>query len=159
MIVSSIIIITMKPRVSDGAGYVQGGSSEAKVLRVLRLEGPRTAEDLAGRLGIGAVSVRALLRRLQAAGLVAREFEPRPVGRPVGRYRLTPAADALFPKQYEAFAAELLDTVVGELGPGALETVLASWEDRLHAHLDARLPRDPAARLAALAEHQSEHGF
>ena len=138
---------------------MSGISSQAKILRLLRLQGALTAEDLAGRLGIGAVSVRAMLRRLEAAGLITREFEPRPVGRPVGRYGLTSTADALFPKQYEAFASELLDTVIAEFGPGALDTVLASWEDRLHAHLDVRLPRDPAARLQALAKHQSEHGF
>ena len=137
----------------------KGGSSQAQILQWLRLHGPSTAEELAGKLGIGAVSTRAILRRLEAADLVAREFEPRPVGRPVGRYRLTAAADALFPKHYEAFAAQLLDTVVGELGPEALDTVLGSWEDQLHAHLDKELPKDPAARLDALAQHQTKYGF
>jgi predicted ArsR family transcriptional regulator len=137
----------------------KGASSQAQILQWLRLHGPLTAEDLAGKLGIGAVSTRAILRRLEAADLVAREFEPRPIGRPVGRYRLTPSADALFPKHYEAFAAQLLDTVVGELGPEALDQVLSSWEVRLHAHLEGQLPRDPAARLDALAQHQSKYGF
>ena len=137
----------------------KGASSQAQILQWLRLHGPLTAEDLAGKLGISAVSTRAILRRLEAADLVAREFEPRPIGRPVGRYRLTPSADALFPKHYEAFAAQLLDTVVGELGPEALDAVLSSWEVRLHAHLEGQLPKDPAARLDALARHQSKYGF
>jgi predicted ArsR family transcriptional regulator len=137
----------------------KSASSQAQILQWLRLHGPLTAEDLAGKLGISAVSTRAILRRLEAAGLVAREFEPRPIGRPVGRYRLTPSADALFPKHYEAFAVQLLDTVVGELGPEALDQVLSSWEVRLHAHLEGQLPRDPAARLDALAQHQSKYGF
>jgi predicted ArsR family transcriptional regulator len=137
----------------------KGASSQAQILQWLRLHGPLTAEDLAGKLGITAVSTRAILRRLEAADLVAREFEPRPIGRPVGRYRLTSSADALFPKHYEAFAAQLLDTVVGELGPEALDAVLSSWEERLHAHLEEQLPREPAARLDALAQHQSKYGF
>jgi len=137
----------------------KGASSQAQILQWLRLHGPLTAEELAGKLGIGAVSTRAILRRLEAADLVAREFEPRPVGRPVGRYRLTAAADTLFPKHYEAFAAQLLDSVVGELGSEALDTVLGSWEDRLHAHFEQELPKDPAARLDALAQHQTKYGF
>jgi len=137
----------------------KGASSQAQILQWLRLHGPLTAEELAGKLGIGAISTRAILRRLEAADLVAREFEPRPVGRPVGRYRLTAAADTLFPKHYEAFAAQLLDSVVGELGSGALDTVLGSWEDRLHAHFEQELPKDPAARLDALAQHQTKYGF
>jgi len=137
----------------------KGASSQAQILQWLRLHGPLTAEDLAGKLGISAVSTRAILRRLEAAGLVTREFEPRPIGRPVGRYRLTPSADALFPKHYEAFAAQLLDSVVGELGSEALDTVLGSWEDRLHAHFEQELPKDPAARLDALAQHQTKYGF
>jgi predicted ArsR family transcriptional regulator len=154
MNVLSIIMIAMTHLDST-----KGASSQAQILQWLRLHGPLTAEELAGKLGIGAVSTRAILRRLEAADLVAREFEPRPVGRPVGRYRLTAAADALFPKHYEAFAAQLLDSVVGELGSEALDTVLGSWEDRLHTHFEQELPKDPAARLDALAQHQTKYGF
>lgn len=154
MMVQSIISIAM-----DRLVPTKGASSQAQILQWLRLHGPLTAEELAGKLGIGAVSTRAILRRLEAADLVVREFEPRPMGRPVGRYRLTSAADALFPKHYEAFAAQLLDTVVGELGPEALDSVLSSWEDRLHAHFEAELPKEPAARLDALARHQTQYGF
>ena len=154
MIILSIINIAMTQ-----LDPTKDNSSQAQILQWLRLHGPSTAEELAGKLGIGAVSTRAILRRLEAADLVAREFEPRPLGRPVGRYHLTGAADALFPKHYEAFAAQLLDTVVGELGPEALETVLGSWEDQLHTHFEKELPKDPAARLDALARHQTKYGF
>jgi predicted ArsR family transcriptional regulator len=130
-----------------------------RILLLLRVNGPRTAEELAARLGVGPAAVRAQLRGLESAGLVARSVETRPIGRPVGRYGLTSRADALFPKRYEMFASHLLDAIVAESGPEGLRRILARWEEELAARLDAELPQEPAARLAALAAHQTEHGF
>jgi predicted ArsR family transcriptional regulator len=130
-----------------------------RLLGLLRTHGPQTALELAHRIGIGPVSVRAQLRDLEARGLVVRSTEHRPVGRPVARYALTPAADSMFPKRYDLFAAKLLETLVSELGIDTLRKILAHWEEALRAYLDERLPRDPKARLDALADHQSAHGF
>jgi predicted ArsR family transcriptional regulator len=162
MILMTIINIYICRRSGETMIPANVTKPKTHVLELLRLHGPLSGRDLAQRLGVRPVSARATLRLLESAGLVTRTVEPHRAsgrGRPVGRYCLTPAADALFPKQYETFAANLLDSVVAELGPEALATVLASWEDRLHAHLDTQLPRDPAARLQALAQHQSAHGF
>ena len=130
-----------------------------RLLELIRLHGPQTAQELADRLTIGPVSVRAQLRSLESANLVERTTEPRPLGRPVSRFRLTPAADALFPKRYDLFAGQLLETLVSELGIDALRKILTRWEEALHVHLEARLPADPSARLEALARHQSSYGF
>ena len=131
----------------------------ARLLELIRLYGPQTAQELAARLTIGPVSVRAQLRTLESANLVERTIEPRPLGRPVARFRLTSSADAYFPKRYELFAGKLLETLVSELGIDALRKILSRWEEALHAHLDERLPGDPSARLDALARHQTVHGF
>lgn len=131
----------------------------ARLLELIRLHGPQTARELAARLSIGPVSVRAQLRTLESANLVERTIEPRPVGRPVARFGLTPTADSYFPKRYELFAGKLLETLVSELGIDALRKILARWEEALAAHLDHTLPADPSARLDALAQHQSRHGF
>ncbi len=130
-----------------------------RVLRVLRLRGTRTAAELAADLGIGAVAARAHLRGLEFAGLATRSIEPMPVGRPVGRFGLTPEADALFPKRYDLFATRLVESLVAREGIEAFRRILARWEEELAAQLDADLPTDPAARLEALAAHQSAHGF
>ncbi|HET9250699.1 MAG TPA: MarR family transcriptional regulator [Candidatus Eisenbacteria bacterium] len=130
-----------------------------RLLELIRLHGPQTAQELADRLSIGPVSVRAQLRTLESANLVERSIEPRPLGRPVSRFRLTASADGLFPKRYDLFAGKLLETLVSELGIDALRKILTHWEEALAAHLDRRLPADPSARLDALAQHQSSFGF
>jgi predicted ArsR family transcriptional regulator len=130
-----------------------------RLLDLIRLHGPQTAQELADRLSIGPVAVRAQLRNLESANLVERAVEPRPVGRPVARFRLNPSADTFFPKRYELFAGKLLDTLVSELGVDALRKILDRWEEGLHAHLDASLPAEPSARLEALARHQTAYGF
>lgn len=130
-----------------------------RILDLLRLHGPLAASELSRLYGSGAVAVRAVLRSLRAEGLVTRTEERRGVGRPVGRYGLTPAADAAFPKRYELFASKLVETLIAEGGPEAFNSILARWEEDLAAHLDATLPEEPTARLAALAAHQSAHGF
>jgi len=130
-----------------------------RLLELIRLHGPQTAQEIADRLSIGPVSIRAQLRTLESANLVERAIEPRPVGRPVARFRLTASADALFPKRYDLFAGELLDSLVSDFGIEALQKILSGWEDALHAYLDQRLPQEPSARLEALAKHQTSYGF
>ena len=130
-----------------------------RIAETLRLEGPQTAAEIAEAHGCGVVAVRSQLRNLEAAGLVTRTMERRPVGRPVSRYGLTERAEILFPKKYDVFSSWLTEAVVREFGAEGLERILSRWEDDLHAHLDATLPKNPAERLNAIAEHQSQHGF
>ena len=145
----------VKSPISHGANV----PASVRLLELIRLHGPQTAGELAARLSIGPVSVRAQLRTLESANLVERAIESRPLGRPVARFRLTAAADAFFPKRYDLFAGKLLDTLVSELGIDALRKILLRWEEALAAHLDQRLPADPSSRLDALARHQTSYGF
>lgn len=129
------------------------------ILEALRMDGPRTAGELAARIRFTPGAARVHLRRLIAEGLVAPTLERRRRGRPVSRYRLTPQADARFPKRHDLFASRFLATVIRLYGTEALQRVLAEWEETLRARLDAILPEAPAERLEALARHQAEHGF
>ncbi|HKA88769.1 MAG TPA: helix-turn-helix domain-containing protein [Haliangiales bacterium] len=130
-----------------------------RVLDALKAHGPATAGELANMLGGGPVAMRAHLRSLTAAGLVAHSDDHRPVGRPVRRFRLTPAADSLFPKRYDLFAVKLVEAIVSELGEEALTKILGRWQADLERHLGDGLPPDPRARWQALAAHQSKFGF
>lgn len=131
----------------------------ADILQALRLEGPRTAHELALLLGCTAAAVRVHLRRLEAEGTVASTLERPPRGRPAARYALTPQADAEFPTRYELFASRFVESVIQLHGAAEFRRVLARWEDALHAWIDERLPKAPDERLRALARHQTEHGF
>lgn len=130
-----------------------------QVLEALKRKGPSTARELAAVLGVGPVVVRAHLRSLLERGLVAHEVTRQPVGRPTRRFRLTPAAAAHFPQQYSTLAVELAEALRLEAGPGALQRTFARWEQALFERLDRELPRDPDARMRAMVEHQSRHGF
>src|SRR5574342_494332 len=142
---------TKRVAVSDGP--------QRRILESLRMRGPSTARELTRLLGGGAVAMRAHLRNLVAYGLAAHEEERQPVGRPVRRYRLTPAADALFPKHYQLLAVKLAETIATELGEEALIRILRRWLEQLHPYLDTQLPSEFQARLEALAKHQSSFGF
>src|SRR5215467_8866828 len=127
-----------------------------RILESLRLDGPQTARQLAARFRVSGPAIRQQLRALLAAGLIERQRQEAasanaaPVGRPASRYSLAPTADAHFPKQYELFARQLLDTLKSELGAEALKRILEHWEQEIHARLNAQLPAEPQARLAAL---------
>src|SRR5262245_42368833 len=109
----------------------KGGQRDGQILEALRRHGAATAQELARRLGGGAAAMRVHLRQLAAAGLVHSDEEHQRLGRPVRRFRLTPAADERFTKQYELFAIKLAETVATELGAPAFERVLSRWEDEL----------------------------
>lgn len=103
--------------------------------------------------------MRAHLRRLHGAGLVAHEEERRAVGRPVRRFRTTAAADELFAKGYPGFGVALAEAVVAEWGERGLARALERSDARSERDLEASLPPDPAERLHALAAAQSSSGF
>jgi len=148
-----------KTTAPDSSPAAPDSSPADRIAATLRLRGPLTAAEIANEQGCGVVAVRSQLRNLEAAGYVARQTERRPIGRPVSRYNLTGSADALFPKRYDVFSARIADSIVEEFGSEGLERILARWSEDLHRKLDAVLPADPAARLEALARHQTENGF
>jgi len=129
------------------------------ILEELKARGPRTAEELSQLLGGRPVAMRSHLRFLRAAGWVDFTDEHRPRGRPVRRFRLSPAADALFPKHYDFLALRLAEAIASKDGPAGLDRVFRGWQRDLARYLEPRLPSDPERRLAALAEHQSGFGF
>jgi predicted ArsR family transcriptional regulator len=138
---------------------VRDGGSERRILEALKRHGPRTAAELSTLLGVGAVGMRAHLRRMLRSGLVTHEEEHRPLGRPVRRFRATQAGDALFAQGYDLLAVALSEAVVAEWGESGLERILGRWSAQLERDLRARLPTRPRERLDALAAAQSRTGF
>ncbi len=72
-------------------------ASQQEIVRLLRRQGDLTVEDLSRGMGISSVAVRQHLEMLEAEGLLTTRTERRPIGRPRRIYRLTDAADELFP--------------------------------------------------------------
>lgn len=133
-----------------------------RILILLKTEGPQLAAAVGDALGISGEAARQQLARMAEEGLV----EPVTVaatgrGRPRRLWHLTAAGNGRFPDGHAELTATLLTTVVEQLGPAALDTIIAAREagtlKRYREELDG-LP-DLAARVAGLAAIRSREGY
>jgi predicted ArsR family transcriptional regulator len=151
---------------SERAATVGGPSSLRRDLLLrLRLDGPSSPDQLAGRLGASRTGVLQQLRALEAAHLVSRQTVRHGVGRPRHLYDVTPDAQDLFPSNYDALAAGLLAAIGAVGGDELLDEVLAARRrqlgDRVRDRLAERAP-DRASlqdRVMELAVIQAEQGY
>jgi DeoR family transcriptional regulator, suf operon transcriptional repressor len=101
---------------------------------------PRTARDLAKKLGIQESAARGHLARMEDRGLVVPSFRKEGVGRPRKRYVLTGRGQDLFPKKYDL----ILDTVVDELldreGEGFVSALFAESAQRMARAVTDEVP-------------------
>src|ERR1044072_9098785 len=96
------------------------------IAKLLKTDGPIDSAQLAERLGLTAMAVRQHLYALQREGLVTAEARPVPIGRPATFWRLTAAADHLFPEAYAELSVALINSVKDAFGDEGLERVLTS---------------------------------
>lgn len=110
----------------------------------------RTVEDLAARLELTDNAVRAHLATLERDGLVRQAGVQRGARRPHFTYTLTPEAEHLFPKAYDALLNVLLSVLKGRLAPGEVDDVLRETGRRLaHATETASASGDENAEARA----------
>src|SRR5436309_3989649 len=87
----------------------------------LRLDGPSSPDQLAGRLGASRTGVLQQLRALESTNLVSRQTVRHGVGRPRHLYDVTVDAQDLFPSNYDGLAAGLLAAIEAVGGGDLLE--------------------------------------
>lgn len=100
-----------------------------RIVKLLRVRNGLAVEELARLLRVTRTAVTSHLSALQADGYVARRGLRAGRRRPSVIYVLTPAADGLFPKTYDEFAASLL-AELRRAGGGRLPAVLRKVSDR-----------------------------
>ncbi|MGA7476317.1 MAG: MarR family transcriptional regulator [Thermoplasmata archaeon] len=131
-----------------GAEQLEG--TRGRILEELAVA-PRTARDLAQKLGIQESAARGHLGRMQARGLVVPTFRREGVGRPRKRFALTGVAQELFPKKYDL----ILDTVVDELlareGEKYVSALFADAAERMAHEVAKEVPRSGSP------EHRAEN--
>lgn len=98
-------------------------STRGRVVSLLRAE-PRTVEELAGLLGLTDNAVRAHLATLERDGLVRQSGVRKGPRKPHFTYSLTPEAERLFPKAYDALLNHLITVLKGRLKGEELEGLL-----------------------------------
>jgi iron-sulfur cluster biosynthesis transcriptional regulator SufR len=98
-------------------------TTRRRILIALKERGGMTADELADRLGISPVAVRRHLTNLERDRLVDHEEEQRGIGRPSYVYRLTEAANRIFPNNYDQLASHVLETIQELYGPEAVSRI------------------------------------
>ncbi len=100
-----------------------------RIVELLRVRDGLAVEELARLLRVTRTAVTSHLSALQADGYVTRRGLRAGRRRPSVVYVLTPAADGLFPKTYDEFAASML-AELRRAGPGELSALLRKVSDR-----------------------------
>jgi DeoR family suf operon transcriptional repressor len=135
------------------------GPSGAILVELKRLH-RASARELASRLNLSLNAVRHHLKGLAAQGLIEYERRHQGVGAPAFAYRLTPTAEALFPRRYEAQLNALLDHVIEREGRAAavaiLETRYTTLARRLAGELAGVAPSD---RMGVVTRLLTEEGY
>lgn len=98
-------------------------STRGRIVTLLR-GSARTVEELAGKLDLTDNAVRAHLLTLERDGLVRQSGLRRGPRKPHFTYALTPEADRLFPKAYDALLNQLIAVLKNRLSPPEIEGVL-----------------------------------
>lgn len=138
-----------------------GGTRRALLDRLKHRPGT-TSPDLAAHLGISPSAVRQHLDALRDAGLVeGQPVPPAGAGRPPRGWSVTTEAGALFPDAHGELAVALLDAIGSELGPEALDRVVAARVAAQEASYRADLPAGGGlrARVEALADRRTVEGY
>lgn len=133
-----------------------------RILILLKTEGPQLAADIGDALGISGEAARQQLAKMAEEGLV----EPLAIaaagrGRPKQLWHLTPSGNRQFPDGHAELTANLLITLVEQLGPAALDTVIAARETETLKRYREEIGPEPdlAARVGALAALRTREGY
>lgn len=139
----------------------QPGSTRTKVLERLKRSDGLTADQLAELLGVTSMAVRKHLAALEREGYVDSTVSRRSVGRPAHVYRLSPRAEGVFPKHYDAVITDLLDDLIEIDGVDKVEELLARRGERtkrlLRRYIDPKAPL--SERVAGLTRAMDEIGY
>ncbi len=137
------------------------GTTRRAIVKLLKAEGPLDSARLARRLRLTPMAVRQHLYALQREKLVTADERPVPLGRPAKHWRLTRAADRLFPDAYAELSVSLIDAIGNALGPSGVDKVLESRLARQTAAYRARLASAASLndKVRELARIRSEEGY
>ena len=136
-----------------------GGARQ--VLEIMKGTEPKTAGQLAARLGMSAVGMRLHLNALARKGLVRFEERKGKVGRPLRVWSLTDAAGVSFPDAHAALAVDLIGAVKELYGKKALRRLVVSREKDMRARYGKALAEAPtlARKVASLAKLRTDEGY
>ncbi|GAA3401350.1 metalloregulator ArsR/SmtB family transcription factor [Paenibacillus hodogayensis] len=135
----------------------QESSTRKTIVKMLKTSGPLGVSDMAKRLAITEMAVRRHLNTLERDGYIDSHIVRQSMGRPMHVYRLTEAAEDLFPKNYHMLALDLLGEMDDEQAVGKL---FGKRKERLLQKHEASMEgRTLEERVEKLAEIQNANGY
>jgi len=154
-------------RAADATASVDRGEGRTReaVTQLLLSDGPLTAADLAGRLGISPAAVRRHLDQLIADGAVTSRQPPsrgqRGRGRPARSYLFTDVGRNRLPHQYDDLAIQALDYLEQVAGPASVTEFARRRAEAIVEPFAAELDSagDVSARADVLARALTAAGF
>ena len=133
-----------------------------RILILIKTDGPQLAAAIGDALGISGEAARQQLSKMAEEGLV----EPVTVaaagrGRPRQLWHLTTSGNRQFPDGHAELTANLLGTLVEQLGAAALDTVISAREAETLQRYRQELGNadDLATRVEALAGIRTREGY
>ena len=130
------------------------------ILMELKRAQPRTAKQLAEKLGVSANAIRHHLKELEAESLIAYGREQRGIGAPTFAYRLSGAGEALFPRAYEETLTQLLERMAVKGGrAAAVELFEDHYRDLTRKVLAELEGAEQSERVALVTRLMSEQGY
>lgn len=134
-------------------------STRGKIVEELRRRGTASAADLAGLFGLSPNAVRQQLVVLERDGLVVEKAVRRGPTKPTLEFSLTPAADKLFPQQYDKMLSAVLREVREQYGEPAVAQIFDGISKRAVDKAKARVTAsDTEGKIAQLTESLREQG-
>jgi predicted ArsR family transcriptional regulator len=146
------------PRASEAPN---SNKTRRAIVKLLKAEGPAHSAQLAAKLGLTPMAIRLHLYVLQEEKLVTHDAQPVPIGRPMKVWKLTPAADRLFPEAYAELSVALIDAMGDAFGPAGMKQVLDARLQRQIANYRTRIRPSGTLKekLEDLTRIRTEEGY
>jgi predicted ArsR family transcriptional regulator len=136
-----------------------GGTRERILGLLLHAPGPISIPALAAQLGISRNATHQHVNALERDGLIERAAQISTRGRPSQGFQLSPAGEALFPRQYALLARKLIGELARLLGPDALPGAMARMGEELARELAPRMAEGGEVTVGAIAALMRDLGY
>ena len=134
-------------------------TTRGKIVEELRRRGSASAADLATLFGLSPNAVRQQLVLLERDGLVAERAVRRGPTKPTLDFSLTPAADKLFPQNYDKMLSAVLREVKELYGEPGIEKIFDGISKRAVDKAKLKITSaDPEEKIAQLTEVLRDNG-
>ncbi|MDR2454592.1 MAG: winged helix-turn-helix transcriptional regulator [Bifidobacteriaceae bacterium] len=144
------------------------GATRAQILRLVVVDGPISAVEIAAELALAPAGIRRHLGELEADGLIGEHQGPAHLGQTRGRGRparyfvATPAAHLALEQDHHALAVEAIEFLARTAGPEAVDGFAGQRAQRLEERYAAAIDGAGANledRIRALAQAMNQDGY